>query len=116
MLILRHGPEIMLERRPPAGIWGGLWSLPECAVDTDPVLAAKHLGCRSRAAHPLSPLFHAFTHFRLEIRPWLLSVDRRSVVAESGGRLWLTPDEALQAALPTPVRRLLATLATGDGA
>lgn len=115
MLILRHGVEIMLERRPPAGIWGGLWSLPECAVDDDPATAAKRLGCESAAARPLPSLIHTFTHFRLEIRPWLLSVDRQVMAAESSGRLWLMPDEAIRAAVPTPVRRLLSELACGDG-
>lgn len=114
MLVLRHGAEILLERRPPVGIWGGLWSLPECAVDADPAMAAERLGCRSGVAQPLPSLTHAFTHFRLEIRPWLLAVDRRAVVAESGGRLWLTPDEAIQSAVPTPVRRLLSALDAGD--
>lgn len=116
MLVLRHGGEIMLERRPPAGIWGGLWSLPECAVDDDPASAAERLGCQPSAAQPLPTLIHTFTHFRLEIRPWLVAVDRCPVVAESAGRLWLAPDAARQAAVPTPVRRLLAKLAPGDGA
>jgi len=116
MLVLRHGPEVLLERRPPAGLWGGLWSLPECAVDEDPAGVAERLGCRSRAARSLPTLTHTFTHFRLEIRPWLLTVDRCAVVAESGGRVWLTPEEAIEAAIPTPVRRLLAELAAGEGA
>ena len=116
MLILRHGGEVLLERRPPTGIWGGLWSLPECGADEDPDRAAERLGCRSCAARPLPTLQHVFTHFRLAIRPWLISVDRRTVVAESGGRLWLMPEEAIRAAVPTPVRRLLAELAAGDGA
>ena len=114
MLLLRHGGEIMLERRPPAGIWGGLWSLPECAADEAPAAAAKRLGCQVSAARPLPTLTHGFTHFRLEIRPWLLSVDRHAMVADVCARLWLMPEEAILAAVPTPVRRLLASLARGD--
>ncbi len=115
MLVLQHAGEILLEKRPPAGIWGGLWSLPECAVDEGPAMAAERLGCRACAVRPLPTLTHAFTHFRLEIRPWLLSVDRRSGAAESGGRLWLAPADALDAAVPTPVRRLLTRLTAADG-
>lgn len=115
MLVLRHGVEIMLERRPPAGIWGGLWSLPECTTDEEPATVAERLGCRVSAARCLPSLIHTFTHFRLEIRPWLLSVDRQTMAAESSGRLWIMPDEAIRAAVPTPVRRLLTELASGDG-
>jgi A/G-specific adenine glycosylase len=116
MLILCHGREVLLERRPPAGIWGGLWSLPECAADEDVLQAAGRLGCRSDAARALPTLRHSFTHFRLEIRPWLLSVQRHSGVTEAGGRLWVGFEEAMRAAVPTPVRRLLTGLAGGGGA
>lgn len=115
MLILRQGAEILLERRPPVGIWGGLWSLPECAADEEPVAGAQRLGCQVRAVRPLPTLTHTFTHFRMEIRPWLLEVHRQSMVAESSGRLWLLLDEAIDAAVPTPVRRLLAGVASGEG-
>lgn len=116
MLILRQGADVLLERRPPTGIWGSLWSLPECTADEDPVRVAERLGCHVSAACPLPTLIHGFTHFRLEIRPWLLSVDRSAMASESSGRSWLMLEEAVRAAMPTPVRRLLAGLATGNGA
>lgn len=114
MLVLRHGTEILLERRPPVGIWGGLWSLPECAADEDPARAAERLGCRTGAARPMPTLIHDFTHFRLQIRPWLLTVHRLTAAGEPGLRVWLSPEEASRSAVPTPVRRLLAGLAAGD--
>lgn len=114
MLILRHGVEILLKKRPPSGIWGGLWSLPECSAEEDPRRAAERLGCRVTLARPLPTVHHTFTHFRLQIKPWLLAVSRTSMAAQPRGALWLTPDEAIQAALPTPVRRLLAELVDGD--
>ena len=36
VLVIERGGEILFEKRPPLGIWGGLWSLPECALDDDP--------------------------------------------------------------------------------
>ena len=29
MLVITRGSDVLLERRPPIGLWGGLWSLPE---------------------------------------------------------------------------------------
>ncbi|MCU0842142.1 MAG: A/G-specific adenine glycosylase [Thiobacillaceae bacterium] len=113
MLVLLHAGQVLLERRPPTGIWGGLWSLPEGAVDEDPAAAAARLGCQVDSARPLPGLTHAFTHFRLAISPWRLEV-RRCPAAESPGRLWLPLEEALGAALPSPVRRLLDGLARSD--
>ncbi len=40
MLLLFDRGELMLEKRPSRGIWGGLWSLPELAFDADPACTA----------------------------------------------------------------------------
>ncbi|MDD5388210.1 MAG: A/G-specific adenine glycosylase [Gallionellaceae bacterium] len=109
MLILLHGGEILLEKRPAPGIWGGLWSLPECPADADPARAAASLGYHTESAGRCPALIHTFTHFRLHIQPWLLPVER-PLVAEEPGRLWLALDDLEGAALPTPVRRILETV------
>lgn len=106
MLILLHGGEILLEKRPALGIWGGLWSLPECPADADPARAAASLGYHTDTAGRCPALIHTFTHFRLRIQPWLLPVERPPGASEPG-RLWLALDDLDGAALPTPVRRIL---------
>jgi A/G-specific adenine glycosylase len=110
MLILMHAGEILLEKRPPTGIWGGLWSLPECAPGEDAVAAARRLGYAAEALAELPGLSHGFSHFRLAIRPRPLAVPRRPAGAMEPGRVWLTPAEASQAALPAPVRRIIDSL------
>ncbi len=110
MLVLLHAGEVLLEKRPPVGIWGGLWSLPECGADEEPGGAALRLGCRVRSLSALPALVHSFSLVRLVIAPWRVDVERRPA-AEAPGRLWLPLHEATDAALPTPVRRLLAGLA-----
>ncbi len=109
MLVLIHAGEVLLEKRPAPGIWGGLWSLPECPVDHDPVSAAASLGYQGGTPVALTELVHTFTHFRLTIRPRRLQVERSSQLAEPG-RLWLALDDVEGAALPTPVRKILAGL------
>ncbi|MCS6786685.1 MAG: A/G-specific adenine glycosylase [Thiobacillaceae bacterium] len=107
LLVLLHAGAVLLERRPPSGVWGGLWSLPQCPQGVDAGEAARRLGCEPAAVEPLARLEHAFTHFTLSIRPWLVHVRAPIAASESAGRLWLPLAELDGAALPAPVRRLL---------
>jgi len=110
MLVLRQAGEVLLEKRPSVGIWGGLWSLPECARDAEPAEVARQLGYETGAVQDLPGLGHSFTHFRLQIQPRLLLVSKRPSHSAEPGRLWLPLADALEAALPTPVRKILASL------
>ena len=111
VLLIERAGEILLERRPAAGIWGGLWSLPELAVDDD---VARH--CRSRfgaivdAGVALPAIEHAFTHYRLTILPQRIAVRAWPLRAESPEFTWLTRADAAAAALPAPIRKLLRAL------
>ena len=89
--VYRDGGKVLLERRPSPGIWGGLWCFPEKKI-----LPGK--------ARQLPVIEHGFTHFRLRIRPHL-----HEVKAQARG-LWIDVDDALAAAIPTPVKKLLQDL------
>ena len=106
MLILMSDTRVLVEQRPPAGIWGGLLSLPEFPVEGDPAAAAMRYGCRiiDRTARPA--VTHAFTHFRLHIHPLVCRVEVAGVT-DSTVR-WLAPAELDDAALPAPVRQIIA--------
>jgi A/G-specific adenine glycosylase len=95
-LVLRHGQEVLLEKRPAPGIWGGLWCFPEAQNEAE--------GIR------LEALEHGFTHFRLRIHPLLCEVRKKPAQAESPGKLWIELSDAMEAAVPAPVRTLLARL------
>ncbi len=107
LLIERQG-EILFEKRPALGIWGGLWSLPECALDDD---VAVHVRTRFDATitllDALPPIAHGFTHFALTLHPQRATVTHWPARTEASGTLWLTPDDARDAALPAPIRKLL---------
>jgi A/G-specific adenine glycosylase len=60
----------------------------------------------------LEPFTHAFTHFTLAVTPWLVRVKGKHDAAGAGGTIWLALPEAGTAALPAPVKRLLARLAS----
>ena len=62
--------EILLEKRPPAGIWGGLWSFPEYSSDTELVDWIKTRAVLvSEALTTLPQIRHSFSHFHLDITP-----------------------------------------------
>ncbi len=106
-LLLMHGSDILLEKRPGSGIWGGLWSLPQF----DDEEAAQHWfaqsGMDARSGERLNTFTHTFTHFKLLITPLKVQLARKPLRVEQAGRIWMDAGEALGAAIPTPVRMIL---------
>jgi A/G-specific adenine glycosylase len=111
VLLIERGGEVLLERRPPTGIWAGLWSLPEVSCGTDVAEYCRdRFGAEVAAGAALMPIEHAFTHFRLRLTPLPCSVARWPArMEDSGGSacVWLPLPEATGAALPAPIKKLL---------
>lgn len=109
MLVLRDGDSVLLERRPPAGIWGGLWSLPE--ADGDPALAERARGFGGGAPMPLATMTHTFTHFKLEIEPRLSDMTDAGSCGAAAVRdeetAWVPLSRLDAYGVPAPVRKLL---------
>jgi len=111
VLVIERAGAILLEQRSAAGIWAGLWSLPEIDVEADVVRHCRARYAANVVAGPNLPVIeHAFTHFRLTIHPQRVAARSWPLRAEAPGLLWLTRDDALAAALPAPIRKLLRTL------
>jgi A/G-specific adenine glycosylase len=70
-------------------------------------------GAEATAQGTLADLRHGFTHYALTITPALLRVTRLELRAQSPGQVWLTPADAIDAAVPAPVRSLLRQLERG---
>jgi len=105
-LVIQRGDDgaILLERRPSSGIWGGLWSLPEFADDAElKRWVATRFG--EVELEPLTPVEHAFTHFRLCIHPRRVFLPGVEGVQEGADHGWYLPDDA-PGGLPAPIRRL----------
>ncbi len=114
MLILQRDREILLEKRPAPGIWGGLWSFPEIADLGDAARALRiRFGAEVTSEGTLPDVHHGFTHYALTITPALLRVTRLERRAHSPRHLWLTPADAINAAVPAPVREILRRLNLG---
>lgn len=111
MLILMQGHDVLLEKRPTTGIWGGLWSFPETEnIENLLTHARDKFGVDVKIEKPLSLLTHTFTHFKLHIQPQPLQVLKQSAQVRESGLLWLSIDDAIGAAIPTPVRKILQSL------
>jgi A/G-specific adenine glycosylase len=97
-LVHKNGHDVMLEKRASNGIWGGLWSFPE--VET--------WSKNDQGNVQILPKFtHTFTHFKLHIQPVLIQSAKQTITPNS---LWIDIDEAIEAAIPTPVRKILVSL------
>ena len=119
MLALTRAGEVLLEKRPPTGIWGGMWCLPEAERKTD-VTAVRdsdiagyclqRFGTRVVAIEELPQIAHGFTHYKLDIQPLRLRVSALIPRVAEPGVVWLPLEDARQAAIPAPVKRILAQL------
>jgi A/G-specific adenine glycosylase len=106
-LVLLHQGSVLLERRPPTGIWGGLWTFPESDSKTPGVFCRETLGCEVGKMKRMPTVEHGFTHFKLQVRPVHYAVKKTLPRAESPGRIWLDLADAARAAVPAPVKKLL---------
>ncbi|MFA7096358.1 MAG: A/G-specific adenine glycosylase [Gammaproteobacteria bacterium] len=101
--------EVLLERRPPAGVWGGLWSFPECdPADDVRAWCRERLGMRVGAVREWPPLRHTFSHFHLDITPTVVHVrEMGSIIMEPTNMVWYNALRPDRRGLAAPVKKLL---------
>ena len=111
MLIIAHEGEVLLEKRPPTGVWAGMWCFPELqnGGNTRDICRERY-GLETNVTKPWDILEHGFTHFKLSITPQPLAVQKKLSRVEEPGVMWLSIEDALKAAIPKPVRVLLTQL------
>ena len=98
-LIRNEQGHYLLERRPPVGIWGGLWSLPEADDATTPPLALVE------PPRPEPVLVHELTHFTWELCPMSARTRGAQAIADGDNMSWYAPDNL--PGVPAPIRRLI---------
>ena len=109
LLAVDQQARILMQRRPTAGVWQGLWSLPE-AHDLD---AARHwFGTHLQGDfdrfEPLDAIAHGFSHYRLLLRPlrWI-GVAATTRVEDNADLRWVAGDQLLSLGIPAPIRTLI---------
>ena len=111
LLLLRNEADaLLLERRPPTGIWGSLWSPPVLDANA----GDEHQWCERQGLKPLTKnadvlpaVAHGFTHFDLTLHPLQWRVRETDMQREEGHWRWVTIPESRLLGLPAPIRKLL---------
>jgi A/G-specific adenine glycosylase len=119
-LITDRSGAVLLERRAPTGIWGGLMSAPE--FDADPADAALAAAIALRYAlqvevvRHLAPVRHEFSHYSFLMHPRVARVTGGAAMSSPGQLEWLRAEDFERAALPAPILRLLRAVTDPDTA
>ncbi|HLW04233.1 MAG TPA: A/G-specific adenine glycosylase [Azoarcus sp.] len=109
--VIEKQGHVLMERRPPSGIWGGLLALPEIAHDAEMTAEIAHrFGLKTGPCQPLTTLRHVFSHFRLDIEPMHCVAHGATLRAAEDRLEWLALNALDEAGLPAPVRRILESL------
>ena len=113
LMVCNANHEILLQRRPPAGVWGGLLAFPELP----PGQAIDHW-CKTQlglnvSQHAVWPeLRHTFSHFHLDITPIVVRIHSISNrVMDQDDWVWYKGESATQGGMAAPVKRLINELA-----
>jgi len=111
MLVI-SGPqsEVLLQRRPSQGLWGGLWGFPECEqqeVETQ-LTNLQIVQQDITKIEQGTPFRHTFTHFHLDITPVHVQLRRTSTfISEPEQTHWDHWDTSKDIGLTGPVTKLL---------
>ncbi|GAB4394048.1 MAG: A/G-specific adenine glycosylase [Gammaproteobacteria bacterium] len=111
LIITNQQRNILLEQRPPSGIWGGLWCFPQCDCAIEPVAWLKHYyGIHTQIVEKLPAFRHTFSHFHLDIYPVLMrhiSCAQVKQAMETQPTIWYNVQRPQTVGLAAPIKRLL---------
>ena len=109
LMLIGEDGKVLLEQRPPTGIWGGLWSFPECDRETDLAQwCQQQFNIEIDDYETWQTRRHTFSHFHLDFTPVVARVGNIiPSIMEPGDRLWYNTQQPNPLGLATPVKRLL---------
>ena len=116
MLIIKNeNQEVFMQKRPPVGIWGGLWCFPQFEqMDDAKEWLSTNYDAPLKQAESLPKLKHTFSHFHLHIQPLIITLKnpininmKKSSVMEHNDSLWYNITTEFNGGLAAPVQLLL---------
>jgi A/G-specific adenine glycosylase len=117
-VLVRGDGRVLITRRPPSGLLGGLWGFPSVVVAAGETLEAaaaravrERIGMRAHIGARVAAVKHAYTHFRITLHGFAASVEREAFAGDTDAR-WVTPEELEQVALPVTDRKVANALLT----
>ncbi len=108
LLLYTAEDKIYLEKRPPSGLWGGLWATPIIDMKDNPShYLTQTYGFQSLELKELQPINHRFSHFKLLIKSLAIHVLAiENSIAETNGK-WFKLNEINQLGLATPIKQII---------
>ncbi len=115
-LVLRNNNgQVLLEKRPPAGIWGGLWCLPEYSSEHELTAWCHQRSIKITSSRYGNTRRHTFSHFHLDYTPLELETDNQNHTIMTGGRfVWHDLQKTVELGLAAPIKLLLQHYFTGE--
>lgn len=113
LLIIQNKQGILLEKRPPTGIWGGLWTLPEIPEHVSQKeirqFCMQHFNLQANEIEFDASFRHTFSHYHFEILPVriLVATSSKIKIMDSEQQIWYNLHNSQTIGLPAPVKKLL---------
>ena len=115
-VVTRAPGEVLLEKRPDSGIWGGLWAPPEFGnASSAEKWITEHLPVQREACRVDEPFNHTFSHFKLEVHPVRAhcTTNRGATIGvecDAQSLQWFSLHPPPSVGMPAPIVRLLTRL------
>lgn len=112
LLVIDQQQRVLLEKRPPVGIWGGLWSFPESSNVSESTSQLNQLGLKTSLIQDWPALLHQFSHFELAILPKVLQLTEPMAprVMDTQRYIWHDMHAVAPGGMAAPVAMLLGQL------
>ncbi|MFW2440673.1 MAG: A/G-specific adenine glycosylase [Arenicellales bacterium] len=109
LLLKNEQGEIYLTQRPPSGIWGGLWCLPELHHRTDTEWCKKNFPADIATEPPLPAVRHTFSHHHLDftVIPATVKGNHQAGIRETAPAIWYNPDKPAKLGLAAPIKKII---------
>ncbi|MFO1258254.1 MAG: A/G-specific adenine glycosylase [Gammaproteobacteria bacterium] len=103
--------EVLLEKRPNFGIWGGLWSFPETLANADPKsICHDEWGLSVQIKSKFEVKRHTFTHYHLDFQTVVLKTRQSPSKLAKTNAAWYKLEPKLKVGLPKPVAAIWSAL------
>lgn len=108
LLLEDRDQQILLQKRPPSGIWGGLWSLPEFETLEDLLNWCEEKNYTIRRQQNLASQRHTFSHYHLDYNTIIIRTENpKNNVMEANQAVWYKIAQTDTLGLPAPIKKLL---------
>jgi A/G-specific adenine glycosylase len=115
-VVTRQSGEVVLQKRPASGIWGGLWAPPEFSSEADATAwMTDKLSIPADACYSGTPFQHIFSHFKLEAVPLRAHLpathgNTSPIKVDADDLQWFSLHPPPSVGLPAPIVKLLERL------